>query len=238
MAKQFPRGVRNNNPLNVKFSTANHWYGQTGADEDGFVICEYPWQGYRMSAVLLKNYQKNHLATDGSAIDTVAEIIARWAPQVPSGTENPHQAAYIATVRRWMGVEKGAHIDCEDHDQMKSLISAMARFETGMEKPFGALTDKALERGLLEAGIRPEGAPAAKDKDLKATKVVTVTGGAGIVAASAAPAALPLSFAELGGIWPFATRLIEIAPWVIAIGLVGGAGYVGYRLWRKHQYGV
>ncbi len=33
-----PRGIRNNNPLNIKWNAANNWNGQTGSDSGGFCI--------------------------------------------------------------------------------------------------------------------------------------------------------------------------------------------------------
>ena len=237
--KDLPRGVRNCNPLNIEHNDANDWYGQIGKDDrpDGRAYCifEFPWQGYRAAFKLLENYQKNSLAADGSKIDTVAEIIQRWAPRLPSGTENPHQAEYITFVRRRMGIEKGAHIDCGCWDTAMKLVAAMAQFETGMEKPFGSLTQKAMERGAREAGILPANDSIGKNADMKATKRV---GGTAAVAAAATAAAPAVPLADLGRFAPLVQKAIEIAPWLIVGLFVLGAGYIGYRLWRRHQFGV
>ena len=237
MADQ-PRGVRNNNPGNVKwFPGSEEWYGQMGVDwidpldhsKGGFVITEKAWQGYRIIAKTLLTYQRNRLAADGSAIDTVAEVIQRWAP---AGPENPHQAQYIAFVRRKMGVEKGAHIDCECYATMEGLIGAMAQFETGIEKPFGSITRDALRRGIVETGIEPprNKVGAGADPTMKATKTAGV--------ATAAAAAAPFALADITPAFPFLSKAIQLAPWLIGAIAFGAVCYIGYRVWRSHQHGV
>ena len=233
-----PRGVRNNNPLNIKHVPGQEWYGQIGVDwidlddhaKGGYCIFKFPWQGYRAGFVTMKTYQRLRLAADGSAIDTVSEIIQRWAPRVPSGTENPHQALYISFVRRKMGVAKGEHVDVEDYKTVCGLVDAMVYFECGVEKPFGRLTKQHLHRGAIEADIEPPKDTASMDTTLKATKVAGV-GGAAAVAA-------PFALESVTPALPFLTRVVEIAPWVI--GAIAGVAliYAGYRIWRGHRSGV
>lgn len=77
--------IRNNNPLNIRFSPLNVWKGQTGSNK-GFVTFENMEYGYRAALVLLRSYVKR-------GYDTVTSIISRWAPESENNT-----SAYIRTV--------------------------------------------------------------------------------------------------------------------------------------------
>ena len=239
-----PRGIRNNNPLNIEHNKANKWYGQVGVDwrdpdddsKGGYCIFAFPWQGYRAAAILHTNYQDDRLAEDGSAIDTVAEIIQRWAPRIKTGAragkENPHQSRYIAFVRRKMDVGKGAHVDCSDYETEYKLLEAQGHWECGVAKPFGSKTKPAIRKGLLEANIKPheDFEPASKDPALKVGKTAVIGGGAAL-------AAVP-SIAEVAPAFPILNHLVDKAPWIIAMALVLGAGFMAYRSWRQHRHGV
>ncbi|MCC7330303.1 MAG: structural protein [Gammaproteobacteria bacterium] len=89
-----PRGLRNCNPGNIRWSAANNWKGQTGQDAGGYAIFEgipgisAPW-GVRAMGRVLGNY-----VARGDV--TVRRIIARWAP---AGDGND-TGAYVAAVSR------------------------------------------------------------------------------------------------------------------------------------------
>lgn len=73
-----PLGLRNNNPLNIRFSSRSNWIGQTG-DNKGFCVFDSLEHGFRAAFKLLTNYIK-------SGYDTVPKIISRWAPQSENNT--------------------------------------------------------------------------------------------------------------------------------------------------------
>lgn len=79
-----PRGIRNNNPGNVRASHAYTWLGQTGADLDGFVINSEPVFGLRQIMVIFHNYQLFY------ALRSTHQLIQRWAP----GKDNNDVADY------------------------------------------------------------------------------------------------------------------------------------------------
>ena len=66
------RGISNNNPGNLEYSKTNPWVGQTG-DDGRFAKFETPEHGIRALGRNLMSYQRQ-------GIDTVSEIINRWAP--------------------------------------------------------------------------------------------------------------------------------------------------------------
>ena len=235
------RGIRLNNPGMIKHAAGQDWFGQTGVDKDGFCIYAQPWQGYRAIGKTLLTYQRKRLAADGSAIDTVTEVIQRWAP---AGEENPHQGNYIAFVLRRLGIPKGTHIDCEDFATACGLASAIGQFETGEDEPFGPDTDKHIRRGIMEAGIQPDELNdaiadanklpsmvehAAAPKPLAKSRTVKAAGGVGI-ASMGAMAVEHLD--EIGTVAqsPLIAGVIDYLPWIL-----GGAAllFVAWIIWSR-----
>lgn len=94
-----PRGIRNNNPGNIEFNPAQFdrdpWVGELGPEPgDGrFSRFDTMAHGVRAMAKILVGYQERY------GLDTVAQIIGRWAP----GHENPTDK-YAAFVAKRMGL--------------------------------------------------------------------------------------------------------------------------------------
>jgi hypothetical protein len=123
------RGIRNNNPLNIRHS-ADRWEGARIEQTDkSFVQFQTMAYGYRAAWKVLESYWK-HFKRQRQPF-TVAHIIARWAP--PS--EN-HTDAYVSTVlkltslggkenlpRPFMGIAI---------DKLVRLLAAMTTMECGI----------------------------------------------------------------------------------------------------------
>lgn len=94
VAYKLTRGIRNNNPGNIRKSK-DAWKGLAPAadqtDPEFFRFLR-PEDGIRALAVTLKTYQRNYAA------DTVEEIITRWAPPSENNT-----GAYIRSVSAKLG---------------------------------------------------------------------------------------------------------------------------------------
>ena len=89
------RGLRNNNPLNIRRSGSNKWQGMRPVQTDkAFVQFTARKYGYRAAFVLIRNYIQRHHA------NTIGKIIARWAP---SSDGNDTQS-YIRFVSRTTGI--------------------------------------------------------------------------------------------------------------------------------------
>jgi len=84
-----PRGIRNNNPLNIR-DNAQFWQGEIGENKDPgyeeFVSMAF---GCRAGLKLLKNY-----VSQGN--DNLYKIINKWAP----ATDGNSPASYISIVKR------------------------------------------------------------------------------------------------------------------------------------------
>lgn len=129
------RGIRNNNPGNIDFNTLaflrDPWKGELGLEKHKtprFTTFGTPQHGIRALCKVLLTYHRHRKAADGSEIDTVKEIIDRWAPPVENDTD-----AYVARVRDSLDVDKGEEIDVEDHETLQTLAEAIIKHENGVQ---------------------------------------------------------------------------------------------------------
>ena len=91
--KTLPRGLRNNNPLNIRHS-ASRWQGARVEQTDkAFVQFTSMTMGYRAAWRILETYF-NHFETEQQPF-TPRNIILRWAPPNENNSE-----AYIRSVCR------------------------------------------------------------------------------------------------------------------------------------------
>ncbi len=129
------RGIRNNNPGNLEYSKTNPWIGQTG-DDGRFAKFETPEHGIRALGRNLLSYQRQ-------GIDTVSDIINRWAP--PS--DNKNTDAYIQAVCAQLGVTADQQLDASNPDTLKALCAAIIQHENGSQ-PY---SDQQLATGVSAA---------------------------------------------------------------------------------------
>ena len=91
MKQTLPRGLRNNNPGNLRRS-ADNWKGLRPEQTDpNFFQFTAPEWGYRALIKTLQTYRKKY------GLQTIAELISRWAPANENNT-----SAYIRSVCREM----------------------------------------------------------------------------------------------------------------------------------------
>jgi len=135
-----PRGIRNNNPGNIRLSSAL-WQGQQlppQADPD-FVEFTTPLYGVRaLMKTLLTYYLKYNL-------DTVLSLINRYAPPHENATD-----AYIYDVATALNVRRTDKIDVSSKQTLMALTQAIILHENGLppaDRPSGwydpALYDQA-----------------------------------------------------------------------------------------------
>lgn len=123
-----PRGIRNNNPLNIR--KGNNWQGerprQTDKQFEEFVSME---MGIRAGFKLIRNYITG-FGGRRRKITTLDGIIRKWAPPIENATEK-----YIQFVADTSGVNRYEHLRFEDRSKMVSIVSAMIRMECGQTVP-------------------------------------------------------------------------------------------------------
>lgn len=215
-AQRVTRGVRNNNPGNIRLSK-DKWQGLAANQSDRafFVFKSAEW-GIRALARVLIKYQ------DDYDLDTVAKIITRWAPPSENDTE-----AYIAAVSKAVGIRANDPLDVHDYTTLRPLTDAIIAHENAGYRYADAVVDK----GLALAGVTPDGEtvvvkkpapPATKDTGvLTSSGSVVLTGietarqiseaagklnevmapTMGDYAAIVGPVLLPLTLLALAGVW-------------------------------------
>ena len=129
-----PRGIRNNNPGNIR-----HGQNQQGLNPDGrnidpaFCVFKSPVFGIRALAKVLMNYKKIH------GLNTVRQIVSRYA------TPNANQTtAYVQSVAKQLGVYPDTVIDIEERGVLTVFIKAVIRMENGIQ-PY---SDETIQQGV------------------------------------------------------------------------------------------
>ncbi|MCQ2340855.1 MAG: structural protein P5 [Paludibacteraceae bacterium] len=134
------RGIRNNNPLNIRISN-NNWKGKVLVNNDGafeqFISMEY---GFRAALLTIETYILKH------GCNTIRKIITRFAPP----TDGNNTEKYIQFV--CMATNMGGNETLSNHDRrLRDIVWAMAHIESGagvedyqssLEKAFDAFVPR------------------------------------------------------------------------------------------------
>jgi hypothetical protein len=128
-----PRGIRNNNPGNIRFGKFAQQSGATGKDDKGFAVFQSMEDGIKAAVKLLEGYV-------AKGYDTVRAIINRWAPPGENNT-----SAYVDAVAKKLGISADAHLN---GDQLGGVAQAIFQHENG--RAFGNVS--ALGQGRLGTG--------------------------------------------------------------------------------------
>ena len=140
-----PRGLRLNNPGNLRLSSGIPWQGEVPGTDLEFVTFSSMTMGIRAMARCLLTYQTAH------GLNTIAEIIPRWAPPSENST-----AAYIAAVAAYMGVPADAPLSLTDPAVLGRLVMAICIQEEGASAAVAAIPASTLSAGVNLALNLPE----------------------------------------------------------------------------------
>jgi hypothetical protein len=127
-------------------------------------VFESPKFGIRAIARILITYFDKRRSADGTPIDTVGEVVARWAPK----KENPTES-YADFIRDSLGVNVGQQINILDYKTMRVVVEAIIRFENG-SMPYDKAT---IDAGLRLAGIDVPVKPLHKSRTMIASTAAT-----------------------------------------------------------------
>ena len=119
-----PRGIRNNNPLNIRRTAKDQWKGLAEVQNDRafcqFETMEYGWRAafYLLTRTYYHKYR----------LYTIRGIISRWAPSSENDTRG-----YIENVSRLTGInpDEPIGIPSEKPSRWMMVGVAMAIQETG-----------------------------------------------------------------------------------------------------------
>lgn len=118
-----PRGIRNNNPGNIRWGSP--WQGlvpRDAATDQSFCQFTAPQYGIRAMAKVFTTYATQY------GLNTIQGIISRWAP--PNENNTP---AYVASVAQAVGTDANTPIDVTNPGTMALLIKAVIQHENGMQ---------------------------------------------------------------------------------------------------------
>lgn len=118
------RGLRNNNPGNIRNSDAAGWKGEVSqSDKKDSVFEEFEDMphGYRALLRLLQNYRRIY------NVRTMSDFISRWAPRTENNT-----TGYLERVCKEMNVAPAYVPDVNDKETMCRLAAAISQVENAV----------------------------------------------------------------------------------------------------------
>lgn len=130
-----PRGLRNNNPLNIRHSRYRFQGEVVPGSDRAFKTFSSMAYGYRAAFVVLGSYL-------ACGRNTVEKIIRAWAPPTENNTEG-----YIAHVVQRSGVGRNKVLTAESGGDYRKIVAAMSHCENGVP---ANMAD-------VEAGFRMQG---------------------------------------------------------------------------------
>lgn len=233
MAKLQPKGIRRNNPGNLEWGSP--WQGLAAKGdypEDRFAAFVDPAYGIRAIAVTLITYQDKRKAKDVSRIDSVREVIERWAPS----SDNNDVPAYSKSVAALLdGVGPNDEVlDMHNPVHLRALVEGIIRHENGrgpLNTPNTWYPADVITEALRRAGVVSK--PTAGATVTKAVPAAALGG----VGAEQLTQAIPSVLDALSG----AKVDLSSGNWVQVV--VGGAMLclslaMIYHQYRQHRDGV
>lgn len=233
---KLPRGIRNHNPGNIEWG--DNWQGLVPIGErTDNRFCQFvaPVWGIRAIARVLITYYDKRVSSDGSKIDTVREIIERWAP----ASENDVNS-YVRAVRRAMFGDPDAPeviLNLHEYHTIRPLIDAIIRHENGKGPLNNAntwYTDDVIDEGLRLAGVKKPVSEVAKVPVTKETVAAATTGAVGV--------------AEVADALPGVVKAVESAEGHLSSGssirlvigfiLIAAAAFIAYSQIKRNKSGT
>jgi hypothetical protein len=139
-SKRVARGIRNNNPGNIRKGI--NWLGRVEPGKDASFI-EFKTMPYGIRALYIDLVNKHK-----SGLKTVRDIIYRYAPPSENLTD-----AYVASVAKEIGIPANAIFEPKA-STFKKFAAAVARHENG--KDASLITTADWSAGWLMAQQRPD----------------------------------------------------------------------------------
>lgn len=133
--KHVPRGIRNNNPLNIR--KGNNWKGERPVQMDkAFEEFTSMTYGIRAGFIIIRKYMSGYNGLT-EKFNTIEKIIRRWAPPTENATQK-----YIDQVAKESGISPRLKLSFSDKKSMCAIVSAMIHVECGQR----------VDMALIESG--------------------------------------------------------------------------------------
>lgn len=124
VAQKLTRGYRNNNPGNIvltwKHGNKYFWKGEIEGKDKRFKKFKSIDWGYRAMFITLNSYINK-------GVDTIAEIIHRWAPPHENNT-----FSYATHVSERSGIPLNRKVSFDNPEDIKEIVKQISRIENGI----------------------------------------------------------------------------------------------------------
>jgi len=114
------RGLRNNNPLNIRLSVETFQGEIYPSADKSFKQFQTAAYGYRAAFVILGTYL-------GRGLNTIEKIVQAWAPESENNTK-----AYVEQVEKRSLVKRDKVLTANDGEDYVKIVIAMSRVENGI----------------------------------------------------------------------------------------------------------
>lgn len=128
-SSKISRGLRNLNPGNIRRSKTRYKGEKSDSTDAAFKQFESLEWGYRAIFMLLHTYRVRGYG------DTIAKMIARYAPPSENNTE-----AYISRVCHSTGIDRDTTLDTLNPEQMIPIVCAISAVENGVDADVDVVT--------------------------------------------------------------------------------------------------
>jgi hypothetical protein len=203
-----PRGIRNNNPGNLRYLKDWGWPGVVGVDSAKFAIFSTPEDGLAEFIRQLRRDQKRGLLS-------FAQLLPKYAP----ADDNNDVPAYILRVSEMTGIPADRPLNLNEPNELMRVMKAFTRHEQG-KPPAGwdddwyddAVYRRAIEKAKpLSRSKTIGGAVGAATATVAGAVVEVATNNADTIAGAAGAAA---------GIWPKWAPVLAAIVTLCMIGVV------------------
>ena len=232
MAQQ-PRGIRRNNPGNIEWGSP--WQGLADPKDypqDRFAAFVSAVYGIRALARTLITYYDKRKANDGSKIDSLQEIVERWAPAADNNDVDAY-ARQLAKLLPGMG-PKDETLNLHDPVQLRAVVEGIILHENGrgpLKTPNTWYPAEVIDEALRRAGVVAK--PTATGTVAKAAPPVVI----GAVGVDQLAQVLPtvVSAVDNAKVDLTSGNVMQLALGAFA---VGAAVFLAWQQYRKMQAGA
>ncbi len=233
MTKQQPKGIRRNNPGNIEWG--DPWQGLANKADypaDRFAAFVSAVYGIRALARTLITYYDKRKANDGSKIDSLQEIVERWAPAADNNDVDAY-ARQLAKLLPGIG-PKDETLNLHDPVQLRAVVEGIILHENGrgpLKTPNTWYPAEVIDEALRRAGVVAK--PTATGTVAKAATPVAI----GAVGVDQLAQVLPtvVSAVDNAKVDLTSGNVMQLALGAFA---VGAAVFLAWQQYRKMQAGA
>lgn len=234
------RGLRNNNPFNIRIVKANKWQGKDVPSRDRelakaagvknprqeFETFADPIMGLRAGFALIIGHY------DRKRANTIRKLVRIWAPEhgdrngdLPGGEYTQNTEGYIQHVAKLAGFDADQVLNLHSYEHLKPVAVAMMQHELGHVPPY---TDAQINAAMNKVGV------VAPEKPLQQTRTIRggqlAVGGLSIATGLQAAKEAGDAVQQLAPVWPVLSEVVRYAPYALAVIALAG---IGYMVWAR-----